>query len=340
MSFQVTFNPAIINLKEWSEFVKEHPFGNVFQTPEYYNAYAQNDENYSLITAILEVPARKILGLVVVVILKEGHGLKGFFSRRAIIMGPPLAKDNDKILIDVLLSNLTSYLKDKVIFTQFRNMFDMTNYKYIFEKHGYLYEEHLNILIDFTDSEEILWKNINSKCRNKIRKAEKENIIVKEISGLENLRSAYLILRDSYSRAGIPILKYNSFASVFNHLKRENILRIFASYDEDKMIGTRIQLCYLDRVYDWYAGSYKEYYSKCPNEYLTWFTFLSTKRDGFRLFDFGGAGKPGVPYGVRDYKLKFGGEVVNYGRFTILNHKLLFTIGKIFMKLYKLKRSR
>ena len=36
---------------------------------------------------------------------------------------------------------------------------------------------------------------------------------------------------------------------------------------------------------------------------------------GCHTFDFGGAGKPGVSYGVKDYKLKFGGELVNFGRF-------------------------
>jgi lipid II:glycine glycyltransferase (peptidoglycan interpeptide bridge formation enzyme) len=36
---------------------------------------------------------------------------------------------------------------------------------------------------------------------------------------------------------------------------------------------------------------------------------------GFRSYDSGGAGKPGVAYGVRDFKAKFGGQLVNYGRY-------------------------
>jgi hypothetical protein len=32
------------------------------------------------------------------------------------------------------------------------------------------------------------------------------------------------------------------------------------------------------------------------------------------VFDFGGGGRADEEYGVRDFKAKFGGELVNYGR--------------------------
>ena len=38
----------------------------------------------------------------------------------------------------------------------------------------------------------------------------------------------------------------------------------------------------------------------------------------FQIFDFDGAGKPDIPYCVRDYKKKFGGKLVNYGRYTLV----------------------
>ena len=50
---------------------------------------------------------------------------------------------------------------------------------------------------------------------------------------------------------------------------------------------------------------------------------------GFNQFDFGGAGKPNQHYGVRDYTLKFGGKLVNFGRYEIVHKKHLFKIGKI-----------
>ena len=36
--------------------------------------------------------------------------------------------------------------------------------------------------------------------------------------------------------------------------------------------------------------------------------------DGFKTYDFGGAGRPDEEYGLRDFKAKFGGQLVSYGR--------------------------
>ena len=46
-------------------------------------------------------------------------------------------------------------------------------------------------------------------------------------------------------------------------------------------------------------------------------------------------GKPNQHYGVRDYKLKFGGKLVNFGRYEIVHKKHLFKIGKIGYYLFK-----
>jgi lipid II:glycine glycyltransferase (peptidoglycan interpeptide bridge formation enzyme) len=41
-----------------------------------------------------------------------------------------------------------------------------------------------------------------------------------------------------------------------------------------------------------------------------------------------GAGEPGVPYGVRDFKAEFGGTMVEYGRFLHVAKPLLYRIGE------------
>ena len=48
-----------------------------------------------------------------------------------------------------------------------------------------------------------------------------------------------------------------------------------------------------------------------------------------------GAGVPGVPYGVRDFKAEFGGEMVEHGRFLNVRKPLLYAIGKIAVKWMK-----
>ena len=51
-----------------------------------------------------------------------------------------------------------------------------------------------------------------------------------------------------------------------------------------------------------------------------------------------GAGAPGDGgYGVREFKAKFGGELVEYGRFKYICNKPLYAIGKLGVKLMKRK---
>ena len=56
---------------------------------------------------------------------------------------------------------------------------------------------------------------------------------------------------------------------------------------------------------------------------IPWEVFKWGKKNDFSIFDFGGAGKPNIPCGVRDYK-KVWGDFVNYGRFNNI-HKKTYT---------------
>ena len=48
-----------------------------------------------------------------------------------------------------------------------------------------------------------------------------------------------------------------------------------------------------------------------------------------------GAGEPGVPYGVRDFKSLFGGDLVEQGRFLCVCKPWLYKIGVLAVKLLK-----
>ena len=56
----------------------------------------------------------------------------------------------------------------------------------------------------------------------------------------------------------------------------------------------------------------------CPScghsPYVTHPAGFVRKEAGCKTFDFGGAGRPDEVYRVRDFKAKFGGDLVNYGR--------------------------
>jgi lipid II:glycine glycyltransferase (peptidoglycan interpeptide bridge formation enzyme) len=61
---------------------------------------------------------------------------------------------------------------------------------------------------------------------------------------------------------------------------------------------------------------------------------------GYHTLDLGGAGKPGKEYGVRKFKARFGGELVNYGRYLNVFSPALFKFAEIGYKIYQKSSKR
>jgi len=101
---------------------------------------------------------------------------------------------------------------------------------------------------------------------------------------------------------------------------------------EKEMIGTKITLKNKNTVIELYSGSRVEYYRFRPNDIINWEVFLACKKEEYKLFDFWGAGKLNVPYGVRDNKMSFGGKILNFGRYYFYHSKPLFKIAEMGFK--------
>ncbi len=267
------------------------------------------------------------MGTLLAIIQKQFAGLFSVLSSRAVIIGGPLIADNDAELFDRILKEYDNLIAKRVVYSQIRNLNDTLMRKYTFINNGYKYQEHLNFLIDLRKSTDQLWKELNSKRRNKIRKAMKANVTVKQIMNQIDFQESYDILYKVYQRARLPLPDCQYFNNIFN-TAGDNYFFPWGAYYQNKLIGTMYTFVYNKIVYDWYAGANTEFYSKHPNDIIPWEIFKQTKEFGCSLFDFGGAGKPGVPYGVRDYKKKFGGQMVNYGRFEKIHHPGLYNIAR------------
>ncbi len=322
---EIVTEPEDIDLPEVEKFVVNHPNGNFFQSTEAYQFYRTVKYNTPLFIVAKDGP--EIIGSLLAVVVREGKGPKGFFSRRCIVSGGPLVKNDDPEICAGLLSALNTNIKGKAIYTQFRNFNDMHQINHVFLELGWKYEEHLNILIDLRKPEDALWKDVGSKKRNQVRRAAKEGTGFKLAESSADFLSTVDILTDVYDRAKLPLPGRDYFLSAFEKLSPEH-LKVFVAVNHNKIVGTLYALSYKNVLYDWYAGAYQEYYNKYPNDLLPWSVFLWGKENGYHLFDFGGAGKPDKPYGVREYKKQFGGKVVNFGRYEKVHHPILFQIGK------------
>ena len=104
------------------------------------------------------------------------------------------------------------------------------------------------------------------------------------------------------------------FEAAFDTLYPLGMVKFLLAKYNGKYIGTRVILLFNETVYDWYAGASQKSLDLYPNDLLVWHVLRWGAENGYKQFDFGGAGKPEVEYGPREFKRRFGGSLVNYGR--------------------------
>lgn len=333
INYKIISNPEELDKQQWSDFVFNHPYGNAFQTPEMYEIYKNTPLYEPIVVAALNND--KILGILQAVVQKEYPNPFGFISSRSIIWGAPLVIDNNQEVTELLLREYDKIAKKKTIYSQFRNFWEQNEEKGIFEKSGFQYEEHLNILIDLKKSEEELWKDIDSRKRTYINRTKKEGFEFFIIKELNQFSDCYYILKEVYSKAKLPLPPKEFFNRLINSSNLLFSIVPFAIRYNDEIVAFFLGLCYRERVYEYYVGYKSDYSKKNPGDLLLWEIFKWGKQNGFTLFDFGGAGKPDIPYGVRDYKKKFGGEMVEFGRYEKVHHPFLFNIAKVGFKIWQ-----
>jgi serine/alanine adding enzyme len=313
--------------QEWSEFVQRHPQGNIFQTPEVYEVYKRTKYYEPCVIGAIS-DAGQILAVLLAVIQREYGNHLGDLTERSIIWGGPLVKGDDADILAFILHEYENDVGSLAIYTQIRNLGDISVNRNVFESAGYAYEEHLNIVVDLSKSEDLLWKEVHSKRRNEIRRAQKEGTYVRELDKLPEIEEMYDILDEVYHYAKLPFVDKSIFIAAFEILRPIGLCRYFGAFNKGTLVGTMCLLTYKQHLYDWYAGSRREYLNKYPNDLLPWEVFKWGRQNSYRIFDFGGAGKPDKDYGVRDYKRKFGGELVNFGRFQKVHKPMTYLLAK------------
>lgn len=322
-----------VNVADWSEFVKNHSQGNVFQSPEIFETYEKIANFTPNFIVVKEENA--VVGCLVSVIQKEAKGFLGKLTSRSIIMGGPLAKDNDLEIISLLIEEYKKSIGNKAIYSQFRNLFDFSFAHEVFISQGFKCDKHLDILIDISQQIETIRKNISKNKRGNISKSLNKGAVFIEVNDKSTYLECVKLIRNTYKKIGLPCPTDAYFVTFFDELHKVGILKAFALEIDKKLIGTRLELCYNNTVYDWWAGADDGYKNCYPNDVIPFQILVWGHENGYRTFDFGGAGKPDVPYGVRDHKMKFGGELVEFGRYEMVHKPLLMSMGKAGLLIYK-----
>ena len=182
-------------------------------------------------------------------------------------------------------------------------------------------------MVDTLDKDLAL-SNISTSKRRQLKKAIESGANISEAQTEEEVFEFYTLLLNLYKNKVKKPLPDWSFFKEFYNFSKENKLGIIRLIKfDDKIIGGILSPITPNKViYEWYVvGLDKEYKKQYPSILATWSPIDYATDNKILQFDFMGLGKPDDYYGVRDFKMKFGNNMVNYGRFGRRN-KFLYGI--------------
>jgi serine/alanine adding enzyme len=314
----------------WKGFVERHPQGTIFHTPEMFQVFARAKGYRPSLLAVVD-SENQPLTLLSVVQVALLNGLFQQFSTRAIAYGSALSAPGREGLeaLNLLLRAYNQEIGKGLLFTELRNLTDFSGFQSVLLDNRFTLEGHLNYLIRLDQPEEVLWRGISKSGQQRVRSAYRKEVIVKEINERVELTEAYSLLKAVYSRARVPLADITLFEAAYDLLAPLGMFKIILAKVGEEYIGTRFLLLYKGRIIDWYAGADRNYSTFSPNEILVWHILKWGKENQFQIFDFGGAGRPDEEYGPRQFKSKFGGTLVNYGRFVRVHAPLKLKVSRI-----------
>lgn len=294
----------------WSALVADHPVGNVFQTPNYYSVLAITEHNTPIVVAAF--CGEEMVGVVVGTVVTNGNNIAKWATARSIIIGGPIVKKNDIKVVTILLEAYRRLLPSYVIYTEIRPIYSLQSLN--IEDCGFKRVGHYNLMMDITRPVEELFEGMHKERKRNVKQAEKAGLVFREITEKVEIADVTQLIRKTYKRKHVPMSYLGIFDIVYD--KMSDYVHFFGAWAADgKMIAGQVRLCYGQLMYAWFAGSDETYFKQRPNDFLMWNVIRWGHEQGYALFDFGGGGSPDKPYGVRDYKLKYGCECRDYGRY-------------------------
>lgn len=319
-----------IDKQNWKSLVETSPVATWFQTDEAYRFYQSVSDMCAFVYGVVEED--KLVGVIVGYTPQDKCKFKQYFTMRAIVVGGPLLDENiSESALTTLLQTVKEQLGD-AIYLEIRNLHDYSGWQSIFEANGFVYQPHLNIQVTCNAMHSMSEQRVRQ-----VRKALKNGVEICQAQSEQEIRDWYQILKRLYrKKVRTPLWSEEFFLQFY----RSGVGKCLLVKFEGKVIGGMMCPIFAGKAnYEWYVcGLDEAYREQYPSVMATYAAIEYAKQNDIPMFDFMGAGVPDQPYGVRDFKMEFGGEMVEHGRYLHIRKPLLYKIGKLGVKILKSRK--
>jgi len=241
------------------------------------------------------------------------------FIRGPIIINKKLKKQIYLSIVDYLdkLANKSSFMIQDACLPreEDKKMYD------IFYKKGFYSDSWGTVVIDTTKPEETLWKDVSRSHRRSIRKGRRQGLVVKEAKTKRDYKIAISIIKDMAKRNKIFAHSDRYYHTFFKILTENKMGKVIFIEKEGKGIATiTLYLSGKKAIQTLISHTdhsiKKGYYGV---DFLEWYIIRWCHDNGYKTYDLAGIrpdSKDKKEAGLRYYKTKWGGEVIQYPYFS------------------------
>jgi hypothetical protein len=167
--------------------------------------------------------------------------------------------------------------------------------------------------VDLRPGADVLFEKFKQSARKGIRRAVRDNIVVRKINTLDQLREYYIFVEECSKRYGKHVYGFDDFGTMWKYLRTVGIFETFVAEHDGKMIaglsvwGSNGKFCEIGSFQSQDAYERKLF----GPDLLKWTIIQWACEQGHISFDLGGVNPKPVDekeLNIRRFKEKWGGE--------------------------------
>ncbi len=171
--------------------------------------------------------------------------------------------------------------------------------------------EKVTLVLRLPSDPDRLWRSLDPKVRNQIRKAERSGLSV-EVGGIRLLDEFYRVFGINMRDLGSPVHAKQFFRALLETFGES--AQVVLVKKDGGTLGGLISMIFKDTMYVPWASSLREYAPFCPNMLLYWDTLRRACTGGLSCFDFGRSTRGSGTY---RFKRQWGAEDAQLFWYTI-----------------------
>ena len=168
-------------------------------------------------------------------------------------------------------------------------------------------EHKVRMVLPLPETVDDLWKALDRKVRNQVRKAQKEGLVA-ESGGATLVDDFYPVFARNMRDLGTPVYSRHLFLETLRAFP--DAARVHVVRHQGLPVAGAVSVRFRDTVLVPWASSLRDYRHLCPNMLLYWSMLEAAIRDGAKVFDFG---RSSAGAGTHQFKLQWGAaEIPQY----------------------------